>query len=73
MIRFMTQILDLGGLLVKMVAILVLRVLCGLCGGLIVATCVALVLCLVIVDADYRRSLFASEFDKQKLLGGNGL
>jgi hypothetical protein len=67
-----TQILDLGGLLLRMVWMLVLRVLCALCGGLIVGTFVVLVLFLIIVDREYRRSLFVSELDKQKLLGGSG-
>jgi hypothetical protein len=52
--------------------ILVSRVLFALCGGLIVGIFVVLVLFLLIVDKDYRKSLFASELDKRKLLGGNG-
>jgi len=55
-----------------MVGMLALRVLFVLCLGLIVVICVGQVLFLLIVDKDYRRSLFMSESDKQKLLGGNG-
>lgn len=66
------QILGAGGLLLKMAGILALRVLLALLAGLIVATFVVLVLCRIAVDRDYRRSLFVSESDKQKLLGGNG-
>lgn len=66
------QILGAGGLLLKMAGILALRVLLALLAGLIVATFVVLVLCRIAVDRDYRKSLFVSESDKQKLLGGNG-
>jgi hypothetical protein len=67
-----TLILDAGGLLLSMAGILVLRGLFVLCLGPIAVICVAQVLFLLLVDGDYRRSLFVSESDRQKLLGGNG-
>jgi len=69
----MTQIMDAGGLLLRMAGILVLRALFVLCLGPIAVICAGQVLFLLLVDRDYRRSLFTSESDKQKLLGGNGL
>jgi hypothetical protein len=72
MTRLLIRILVVGGLLVKLVGILALRVLLALLAGLIAATFVVLASCLMLVDRDYRKSLFVSELDKQKLLGGNG-
>jgi hypothetical protein len=69
----MTQIMDVGGLLLRMAGILVLRGLFAVCLGPIAVICAGQVLFLLLVDRDYRRSLFTSESDKQKLLGGNGL
>jgi hypothetical protein len=72
MTRLLTQILDAGGLLLKMVSILVLLALRGLIAGLTAATCVVLVLSQMLVDKEYRKNLFVSESDRQKLLDGNG-
>ena len=72
MTRLLTQILAAGGLLPKMVLILVLLALRGLLAGSIAVTCVALVLFQMLVDKGYRSNLFARESDKQKLLNGNG-
>ena len=72
MTTLLTLILDAGGLLLKTVLILVLLVLQGLIAGLIAATCVVLVSCLTVADKEYRKSLFVSESDRQKLLDGNG-
>jgi hypothetical protein len=69
----MTLILDLGGLLLRMVGILALQALFALSLGLIVVICVGQVLFLLIVDKAYRKSLFMSASDKQKLSGGSGL
>ena len=70
--RLLTQILAAGGLLLKMVSILVLLVLRVPLAGTIAVTCVALVLCQMLADRGYRSNLFARESDKQKLLNGNG-
>jgi hypothetical protein len=69
----LTQILDAGGLLLRMAGILVLRVLSAPLAGLIVVIYAALALYMVLVDKDYRNNLFVSESDKRKLLDGNGL
>jgi hypothetical protein len=68
----LTQILDAGGLLLRMAGILVLRVLSAPLAGLIVVIYAALALYMVLVDKDYRNNLYVSESDKQKLLDGNG-
>jgi hypothetical protein len=68
----LTQILEAGGLLLRMAGILVLRALFALSLGLIAVICAAQVLFLLTVDAGYRKSLFTSGSDRQKLLGGNG-
>ena len=68
----LTLILDAGGLLLKTVLILVLLALRVLLAGLIVGTCVVLVLFQMLGDKDYRKNLFVPASDKQKLLGGNG-
>jgi hypothetical protein len=68
----LTQILAVGGLLLKTASILVLLALRVLLAGMIVATCAVLVLCQMLVDKDYRKNLFVPASDKQKLLGGNG-
>jgi len=73
MTSLLTLILGAGGSLLKMVLILVLLVSRGLLAGLIVGTCVVLVLSQMLVDKDYRKNLFVPASDKQKLLGGNGL
>jgi hypothetical protein len=72
MTRLLTLTLDAGGLLLKMVSILVLLALRGLIAGSIAATCVVLVLSQMLVDKEYRKNLFVSELDRQKLLDGNG-
>ena len=72
MTSLLTQILVAGGLLLKMVSILVLLALRGLLAGLIAVTCVVLVLSQMLVDKEYRKNLFVPESDKQKLLDGNG-
>ena len=72
MTSLLTLILGLGGLLLKMAGILALRVLFVVCLGLIAVICVAQALFLLIVDKAYRKSLFMSESDKQKLSDGNG-
>ena len=72
MTRLLILTLDAGGLLLKMVLTLVLLVLQGLLAGLIAGTCVVLVLCQMLGDREYRKNLFGSESDKQKLLGGSG-
>jgi phosphate/sulfate permease len=59
--------MELGGLLLRLVWIVVSQVLFVLLGGVIALTLYAVVFCLIIGDSDYRRSLFASESDKQKL------
>lgn len=56
----------------KLVGTLALRVLCVLTAGLIVVIFVVLASYLMLADRGYRRSLFMSESDRQKLLGGNG-
>jgi len=63
----MIQILDIGGLLLRMAWIVVSQVLFILLAGLIAAILYAVALCLIIVDKGYRRSLFGSESDKQNL------
>ena len=68
----MTQIMDVGGLLLKMAGILGLRGLFVLCLGPIAVICAGQVLLLLLADADYRKSLFVSESDRQKLLDGTG-
>jgi hypothetical protein len=72
MTTLLTQILDVGGLLLRMARILALRVLCVPLVGLIAVICAVLVLYLILAEKGYRNNLFASESDKQKLLGGNG-
>jgi len=59
--------MDIGGLLLRMAWILVSQVLFIVIGGLIAVILYAAAFCLIIVDKDYRRSLFVSELDKQKL------
>jgi hypothetical protein len=73
MTNLLTQILDVGGLLLKMARMLALRVSLEVLVGLIAVTFVVLASCLLLVDKDYRNSLFVSESDRQKLLGGTGL
>jgi hypothetical protein len=68
----LTQILDAGGLLLRMAGILVLRVLSAPLAGLIVVIYAVLALYMVLVDKDYRNNLFVSESDRRKLLDGNG-
>jgi hypothetical protein len=68
----LTQILDAGGLLLRMAGILALRVLSAPLAGLIVVIYAVLALYMVLVDKDYRNNLFVSESDKRKLLDGNG-
>jgi membrane protein YdbS with pleckstrin-like domain len=59
--------MELGGLLLRMAWIVVSQVLFVVLGGVIALTLYAAVFCLIIVDSAYRKSLFASESDKQKL------
>lgn len=59
--------MDIGGLLLRMAWILVSQVLFVVLGGLIALALYAAALFLIIVDRGYRRSLFGSESDKQKL------
>jgi hypothetical protein len=61
--------MDIGGLLVRMAWIVVSQVLFILLGGLIAVTLYAVALFLICVDKGYRKSLFGSGSDKQKLLG----
>jgi hypothetical protein len=68
----LTQILDAGGLLLRMTGILALRVLSAPLAGLIVVIYVVLALYMILVEEDYRKNLFVSESDKRKLLDGNG-
>jgi hypothetical protein len=68
----LTQILDAGGLLLRMAGILVLRVLSAPLAGLIVVIYAVLALYMILVEEDYRNNLFVSESDKRKLLDGNG-
>jgi MFS superfamily sulfate permease-like transporter len=72
MTNLLTLILDAGGLLLRMVLTLVLPVLLAPLVGLIAGTCVVLVLFQMLGDKEYRKNLFASESDRQKLLDGNG-
>lgn len=72
MTHLLIRILDAGGLLLKMVLTLGLLVLHALLAGLIAVTCVVLVLCQMLGDKEYRKNLFGSESDRQKLLDGNG-
>jgi hypothetical protein len=62
----MKQIMDIGGLLLRMVWIVVSQVLFILLAGLIAVILYAVVLWLIIVDSGYRRSLFGSGLDKRK-------
>jgi hypothetical protein len=62
----MKQIMDIGGLLLRMVWIVVSQVLFILLAGVIAVTLYVVVLWLIIVDSAYRRSLFGSGFDKRK-------
>jgi hypothetical protein len=66
MTKLTTQIMDIGGLLLRMVWIVVSQVLFILVAGLIAATLYVVVLWLIIVDSAYRKSLFGSGFDKPK-------
>jgi hypothetical protein len=65
----MTQIMDIGGLLLKMAYLVVLQGLFILLGGLIAVTWCAVVFLRIIVDKDFKKSLFGCESDRQKLLG----
>jgi hypothetical protein len=56
----------IGGLLLRMVWIVVSQVLFILLAGVIAVTLYVVVLWLIIVDSAYRRSLFGSGFDKRK-------
>jgi len=69
MTLLMTQIMDIGGLLLRMAGLVVLRGLFIALGGLIVVTWCVVVFLRIIVDKDYKRSLFGCESDRQKLLG----
>jgi hypothetical protein len=60
--------MDIGGLLLRMAWIVVSQVLFILLAGLIAVILYAVAFFLVIVDKGYRRSLFGSESDKQRLL-----
>jgi hypothetical protein len=62
----MTQIMDIGGLLLRMAWIVVSQVLFILLAGLIAVILYAVVCYLVIVDSAYRKSLFGSGFGKPK-------
>jgi hypothetical protein len=64
----MTQIMDIGGLLLRMANLVALRGLCIALGGLIAVTWCGVVFLRIIVDVDYKKSLFGCESDKQKLL-----
>jgi membrane protein YdbS with pleckstrin-like domain len=66
MTKLTTQIMDIGGLLLRMVWIVVSQVLFILLAGLIAVILYAVVCYLVIVDSAYRRSLFGSGSDKPK-------
>jgi hypothetical protein len=66
MTKLTTQIMDIGGLLLRMAWIVVSQVLFIVLAGLIAATLYVVVLWLIIVDSAYRKSLFGSGFDKQK-------
>jgi hypothetical protein len=72
MMHQLIQILDVGGLLLKMGGILVLRVLSAPLAGLIVGIYVVLALYMILVDKDYRKNLYVSESDRRKLLDGTG-
>ena len=61
------QMMDIGGLLLRMAWIVVSQVLFILLAGLIAVTLYALAFYLIIVDKGYRRSLFGFASDKQKL------
>jgi hypothetical protein len=69
MIKLLTSLRDIGGLLLRMVWIVVSQVLFIVLGGLIAVTLYAVALYLIIVDKGYRKSLFGCASDKQKLLG----
>ena len=64
----MKQIMDIGGLLLRMAWIVVSQVLFILLAGVIAVILYAVALCLIVVDKRYRRSLFGSESDKRRLL-----
>jgi hypothetical protein len=64
----MKQLMAIGGLLLRMGWIVVSQVLFVVLGGLIAVTLYAVALFLICVDKGYRKSLFGSAFDKQKLL-----
>jgi hypothetical protein len=66
MTKLTTQIMDIGGLLLRMVWIVVSQVLFILLAGVIAVTLYVVVLWLIIVDSAYRKSLFGSGFDKPK-------
>jgi hypothetical protein len=66
MTKLTTQIMDIGGLLLRMVWIVVSQVSFIVLAGLIAVTLYVVVLWLIIVDSAYRRSLFGSGFDKRK-------
>jgi hypothetical protein len=68
MTKLTTLIMDIGGLLLRMVWIVVSQVLFILVAGLIAATLYVVVFYLVIVDSAYRRSLFGSGLDRRKHL-----
>jgi hypothetical protein len=63
----MTQIMAIGGLLLRMGWIVLSQVLFIVLGGLIAVTLYAVALFLIVVDKGYRKSLFGSASDKQKL------
>jgi hypothetical protein len=66
MTKLTTQIMDIGGLLLRMAWIVVSQVLFIVLAGLIAATLYVVVLWLIIVDSAYRKSLFGSGFGKPK-------
>jgi hypothetical protein len=72
MTHLLIQILVAGGLLVKTVLMLVLRVLPVPLAGLIAGIYVVRVLFQMLGDKDYRKNLFVPESDKQGLSIGNG-
>jgi hypothetical protein len=69
MIKHLTLLMDIGGLLLRMAWIVVSQVLFIVLGGLIAVILYGAAFCLIIVDKGYRRSLFGSASDKQKLSG----
>jgi hypothetical protein len=62
----MKQVMDIGGLLLRVMWIVVSQALFILLAGVIAVTLYVVVLWLIIVDSAYRKSLFGSGFDKQK-------